>query len=137
MTIPLDDLRAATGVGVLGDGTPITAGEVRRLACAAGIVPAVLGGRSEVLDLGRSRRLFTAAQRKALAIAQPTCRAEGCTVPAPWCEAHHAQQTWSRGERTDLANGQLLCAWHHRRAHDDRYDRSLMADGSVRFHRRG
>ena len=57
----------ATGVGTLGDGTRTSAGEVRRLACTAGILPAVLGGNSEVLDLGRTRRLFSAAQRKALA----------------------------------------------------------------------
>ena len=86
VTIPYDGLAAGTGVGTLGDGTRISAGEARRLACGAGILPAVLDGNSEVLDLGRTRRLFSTAQRKALAISQRTCRADGCTVPSTWCE---------------------------------------------------
>ncbi|MDP3969160.1 MAG: DUF222 domain-containing protein [Nocardioides sp.] len=136
VTIPFHDLRASTGVGALDDGTPVPVGEVRRLACTAGIVPAVLGGRSEVLDLGRSRRLFSPAQRKALAIAHPACQAAGCDIPGRWCEAHHAAEPWSAGGRTDLADAELLCRRHHRLAHDDRYDARRRTDGSVRFHRR-
>ena len=136
VTIPYDGLASKTGVGVLGDGTRTSASEVRRLACGAGILPAVLDGDSEVLDLGRTRRLFTSAQRKALAITQPTCRADGCTVPSTWCEAHHAGDPWCRGGRTDLADGMLLCSWHHHRIHDDRYLVQNTPDGGVRFHRR-
>ena len=136
VTIPLAGLQAGTGTGLLADGTPLTAGEVRRLACTAGIIPAVLDGPGEVLDLGRTRRLFSTAQRKALALAHPECRAEGCTVPATWCEAHHARDPWARGGRTDLADGTLLCGWHHRRAHDDRYDLTRTPNGDLRYHRR-
>ena len=124
------------GVGTLGDGTRISASEARRLACGAGILPAVLGGDSEVLDLGRTRRLFSLAQRKALAIRQRSCRVDGCSVPSTWCEAHHAGDPWCRGGRTDLADGMLLCSWHHHRIHDDRYLVKNMPDGGVRFHRR-
>jgi len=136
VTIDLDRLISGLGVGTLAEGTPITAGQARRLACNAGIVPAVLGGRSEVLDLGRSRRLFSGAQRKALALRHRQCQAEGCTVPATWCEAHHAGAPWSRGGRTDLADGQLLCSWHHHRAHDESYLVKQLANGDVRFHKR-
>ena len=135
VTIPLGDLLHGLGVGTLGDGTRITADEARRLACTAGLVPAVLGGDSEVLDLGRSRRLFTPAQRQALAVRHRECRAEGCTVPATWCEAHH-QDPWSTGGRTDLARAELLCSFHHHRIHDRDFDHDRMPDGGVRFHRR-
>ena len=130
VTIPVADLLAGLGVGVLGDGTRISAGEARRLACTAGLLPAILDGASQVLDLGRTRRLFTAAQRKALAVRQRTCRATGCTVPSTWCEAHHGGDPWSRGGRTDLADGVLLCSWHHHRAHDDRYLVQRTPDGA-------
>ena len=136
VTVPYDALAARTGAGILGDGTRISAGEARRLACGAGILPAVLDGTSEVLDLGRTRRLFSAAQRKALAIRQRTCRAAGCQVPSTWCEAHHAGHPWARGGRTDLTAGMLLCSWRHHRIHDDRYLAKLSPDGGVRFHRR-
>ena len=36
---------------------------VRRMACDADLIPVVLGGAAEVLDVGRSRRLATPAQR--------------------------------------------------------------------------
>ena len=137
VTMPLVGLQAGTGVGLLADGTPLTAGEVRRLACTAGIVPAVLGGASEVLDLGRTRRLFSTAQRKALALAHPRVpgrRAAPC--PATWCEAHHARDPWACGGRTDLADGTLLCGWHHHRAHDDHYDQRRLPNGDLSFHRR-
>ena len=61
------------------------------------------------------------------------CRAEGCTIPAAWCEAHHWGRPWAQGGRTDLKDGVLLCNWHHHRAHDPTYDSSRMPNGDVRF----
>ena len=136
VTVPLATLRDGLGSGELGPSDHLSAGEVRRLACTAAILPAVLGGKSDVLDLGRSSRLFKPAQRKAMVIRDRECRAEGCTIPATWCEAHHAGRPWSRGGRTDLDDGVLLCSWHHQRAHDSTYDTSRLPDGDVRFARR-
>ncbi len=135
VTIDVDRLRDGLGVALVGD-SPITAGQARRLACTAKVLPAVLGGDSEILDLGRARRLFSPAQRKAMAIRDVSCRAEGCDIPAAWCEAHHANQPWTRGGRTDLADGALLCSWHHHRAHDHHYDTRRLPTGQLRFHRR-
>ncbi len=135
ITLDLDRLRDGLGTALVGD-TPITAGQARRLACTANLIPAVLGGNSEILDLGRTRRLFSPTQRKAMALRDVTCRAEGCDIPAAWCEAHHAKQPWTTGGRTDLADGLLLCSWHHHRAHDHRYDTRCLPTGELRFHRR-
>ena len=138
----LDSLRADLATATLGNPAPgdshdrITAAEARRLACTAGIVPAVLGGKGEVLDLGRSQRLYTRVQRRALALRDKECRAEGCHIPAPWCEAHPAGAPWAAGGRTDLADGLLLCSHHHHRAHDPTYATERVAGGGVRFHRR-
>ncbi len=54
VTVSLEQLRNDLGVGALGPTEKLTAGEVRRLACTAAIIPAVLDGKSEVLDLGRT-----------------------------------------------------------------------------------
>jgi hypothetical protein len=123
------------GIGLVGE-EPISAAHARRLACTAQIIPVVLGGKSEVLDLGRSSRLFRSAQRKAMAVRDRRCRAEGCSVPAAWCEAHHASNPWSEGGATDIKDGVLLCSWHHHRAHDARYDARRLPSGDYRFHRR-
>lgn len=136
VTIKLDDLRRDLGSATLGANERLSAGEVRRLACTARLVPAVLGTDSEVLDLGRSARLFSPAQRRAMAIRDRTCRAEGCDIPAAWCEAHHHRQPWAAGGRTDLDGGVLLCSWHHHRAHDHAYRHERLANGDLRFHRR-
>jgi hypothetical protein len=119
----------------LDTGTRIGAGEARRLACNAGIIPTVLGANSEVLDLGRERRLHTKAQRNALALTHDTCAAEGCERPFAWCEIHHPHP-WSQGGRTDLDNALPLCGHHHRRAHDDRYNLRYLTSGEVRYRRR-
>ena len=112
----------------------MSATEARRMACTANIIPVVLGAKGEILDLGRTRRLFSAAQRKAT-LRDGGCRAEGCTVPARWCEAHHLNP-WSGGGRTDLDDGVLGCSFHHHLFHDAAYTHEFLPNGDIRFHRR-
>lgn len=132
------DHRTLTGAieraGVLDTGETISPSTARRLACEAAIVPAVLGGRSEVLDLGRARRLFSRAQRLWLAMKYGGCAAEGCDWPPGLCHAHHLT-AWQHGGRSDIANGVLLCPHHHARAHDSAYELRRTAR-AVSFHRR-
>lgn len=124
-----------TGTGRLDQGVRVGIGDLRRLACEAGLVPVVMGGTSRPLDLGRERRLHTKAQRQALAAVHETCAATGCDRPFAWCEVHHPR-AWSAGGRTDLDNALPLCGQHHRRAHDPGWRLRRHADGSWRFHRR-
>jgi hypothetical protein len=135
VTLDLDTLLSGLGVASLDTGTQISAGEARRMACNAGLIPAVLGTRSQPLDLGRTVRLHTTAQRTAMGIRDGGCTAHGCDRPPAWCEAHH-EIPWSRGGHTSVEHGRLLCPHHHRLAHDDRYDLSRMPDGQVRYTRR-
>jgi hypothetical protein len=102
--------------GVLDTGDRISPAMARRLACQAGIRPAVLGGKSEVLDLGRKRRLHSKAQRIAIGIRDQHCTAPGCDWPPAMCHVHHDHE-WAQGGPTDLANGRLLCPRHHARYH--------------------
>lgn len=138
LTVTLDLETLLTGLGVAGveGGGVIVAGEARRLACHAGLVPVVLGGDSVPLDLGRQRRLHSTHQRRALALAHDTCAVTGCDRPLAWCEVHHHRLSWSAGGRTDLDNALPLCGWHHRRAHEDRWDLRKHATGDFRFHLR-
>ncbi|NGN94554.1 DUF222 domain-containing protein [Nocardioides sp. KC13] len=135
VTIDLDQLRKEAGIAQTIGGTALTASEVRRLACTANILPAVLGGDSEVLDLGRKQRLFTAAQRRAMLLRSATCEAEGCDIPGTWSEAHHWIE-WTRGGATDPDNAALLCSHHHHRAHDPAFTHERLPNGDIRFTRR-
>lgn len=95
---------------------PVDPRKIRRTACDADLIPAVLGGDGEVLDLGRARRLFTRAQRKAITARDGGCAAPGCGIPAAWCEVHHIDH-WEHGGPTDVDNGVLLCSHHHHAVH--------------------
>jgi len=130
VTIDHDALRTGLGAAALDSGDEISAGEARRLACNAGIIPAVLDGPSRVLDLGTSRRLFDRHQRLALALRDGGCVFPGCDRPPSWTEAHH-RVPWSRGGPTDLANGCLLCGFHHRLIHQGEWVLVMARDGVV------
>ncbi|MDQ6688177.1 MAG: HNH endonuclease [Actinomycetota bacterium] len=135
VTMGLESLRSACKAAGLDTGDVISAGEARRLACGAGIIPAVLGGQSQPLDLGRSRGLFSQSQRTALGLRQRTCLADGCQRPYAWCELHH-DVPWSADGHTDLDRAVGLCSFHHQRIHDPAYSHARLPDGSLRFHRR-
>jgi hypothetical protein len=135
ITMELEKLKAGLGAGMLDTGTPVSAGQVRRLACTAGLVPAVLGTTSVPLDLGRRTRLHTETQRVAMAIRDKGCTTEGCDRPPAWCEAHH-DIWWSHGGGTSVEHGRLLCPRHHHLAHDARYDTRRLPNGKIRFNKR-
>jgi hypothetical protein len=97
----------------VGEISPTT---IRAWACDAELIPVVLGGDGEVLDLGRSQRLFTRKLRRAITARDGGCTAPGCTIPAPWCEAHHIEH-WEHGGPTSVDNGVLLCSHHHHAVH--------------------
>ena len=135
VTLDHDMLKTGLGAAAMVDGTEVSPGEARRLACGAGIIPAVLGGTSAVLDLGREHRLYNRAQRIAMNLRDKRCRAEGCDRPPSWCEAHHLKR-WADGGRTDLDDGILLCGHHHRLAHNPQYEHERLPNGDLRYHRR-
>jgi len=130
-----DTLVSGIGVATTSTGDRITAGTARRLACQAGIIPVVLGGDSEILDVGRTKRLVTDAIRKALNLRDRGCTTLGCSMPAEFCEAHHVVP-WSRGGKTSLKDCKLLCPFHHHRAHDPAWLTHHHPHGKTSFTRR-
>ncbi|WP_438854381.1 HNH endonuclease signature motif containing protein [Agromyces sp. M3QZ16-3] len=96
---------------------PISPATARRMAADADIIPAVLGGESLPLDLGRAARLFTKAQRLALGERDGGCASCGQNIG--YVEAHHIDW-WERDAGpTDLSNGVLLCSFCHHMIHRD------------------
>ena len=74
---------------------PIPLATAFRLACDCSVTRVLMRGESEVLDLGRSTRLASAAQHKALAI-----RDRGCVSPAVTGRPPGATRTTSSGGNT-------------------------------------
>lgn len=121
VTVSYHELRArAAGAGLISDGQPLSAGELRRLCCDAGLLPVVLGGQSEVLDVGREHRLVTPAIRAALVLRDRGCAFPGCHARPSACDAHHIVPWWDNGP-TAVSNLILLCHHHHALIEPARY----------------
>ena len=116
VTVGLEDLRTRCGAGTTLTGQLLAVETIRRIACDAMIIPVVLGADSEVLDVGRAKRLFTPAMLRALWLRDGGCTIPGCTAPPFWADAHHLIH-WVDGGHTSLLNGALLCGRHHTIAH--------------------
>ena len=104
------------GIGLTGDGTDLSVATIRRLACDAEVIPAVLGSTGEPLDVGRARRTVTTAIWTALVLRDRHCVFPGCERPPIMCHAHHIRH-WVDGGPTRLDNLVLLCGHHHRVIH--------------------
>ena len=89
VTMDLETLMGGLKAASLDTGSRISAGEARRIACRAGIIPLVLGGPSVVLDAGRKRRFHSETQRIAMGVRDGGCTAAGCDAPPAFCHAHH------------------------------------------------
>ncbi|MCV2396487.1 HNH endonuclease [Actinotalea sp. M2MS4P-6] len=108
---------AETEPALLDDGTVLPMSELGRFLCDSEIGRLVLDADSTPLDAGRTERLFTAAQRRAIIVRDRGCGWNGCDVPAAYCEIHHIRW-WDRDRGpTDLENGVLLCSHHHHTVH--------------------
>ncbi|WFE50498.1 HNH endonuclease signature motif containing protein [Micromonospora sp. WMMD1155] len=132
ITTDYDTLTRQLGSGTLDIGVRLTPDTVRRLACDATILPAVLGGTSQVLDVGRQRRLITGPLRRALVLRDGGCAFPGCDRPPRWCAAHHIHH-WADGGPTNLDNAVLLCGHHHRHIHHREWTVRLSDDGHPEF----
>ena len=114
----------------LGADLPVET--VRRLACEAEILPVVLDGRSVPIDVGRSKRLATVHQRRALEAIHPTCAIPDCEVIFDHFNVHHIEY-WAvsdsgGGGATDLNNMIPLCSRHHHAAHEGGWKLQLDPD---------
>lgn len=90
----------------------IPAETARRLACDARVSRIIVGPDSQPLDVGRTARTFTGAQRRAITVRDRHCAFPGCDRPPQWCDVHHVIH-WIDGGETCVANGALLCRRHH------------------------
>ncbi|MEU8331300.1 DUF222 domain-containing protein [Micromonospora sp. NPDC048839] len=132
VTTTYDELTRQLTSGALDTGLHLTPEAVRRLACDAAILPAVLGGTGQPLDVGRQRRLITGPLRRALVLRDRGCAFPGCDRPPRWCDAHHIHH-WADGGTTNLDNAVLLCGHHHRHVHHSDWAVRLGDNGHPEF----
>jgi hypothetical protein len=112
--------RAGAPAGDLELSLPLSAVSVERLACDSNVTRILLGADSQVIDVGRSKRVISAAQRRALSVRDKGCRWPGCDRPASYTSGHHLVH-WAKGGSTDMDNVVLLCLRHHWLVHEGKW----------------
>jgi Domain of unknown function (DUF222) len=133
VTMDLETLREQVGTATLDDGARLSATEARLAACDARVIPVVLGGKGQVLDVGRERRTVSGPLRRALVLRDGGCTFPSCDRPAQWADAHHIIH-WGKGGSTCLSNLGLLCEHHHWVVHRGEWEMRINpADGRPEF----
>ncbi|WP_343036754.1 HNH endonuclease signature motif containing protein [Flexivirga aerilata] len=128
LTMDLTSLTDGIGAATTPGGDVLDAGAARRAACDADLIPAVLGGPSQPLDVGRRERLVTKGLRAAVVIRDGGCTFPGCDRPPGFCEVHHVIPWWAGGE-TSLPNSAMLCCRHHQEVHRHGFMARVGPDG--------
>ncbi|GAB3491997.1 HNH endonuclease signature motif containing protein [Flexivirga lutea] len=128
LTMNLETLTTGSDGATTTTGDVLDAGAARRLACTADLIPAVLGGPSAPLDVGRRQRLATKAIRAAVILRDHGCTFPGCDRPPGFCEIHHLTPWWAGGH-TSLTDSALLCSRHHHTVHRQGYTAEVRPDG--------
>ncbi|ONI75166.1 hypothetical protein ALI144C_41210 [Actinosynnema sp. ALI-1.44] len=129
-TVSMDELMRSADNQVL-PGTRLTAGEARRIACDAHVLPVVMGGASQPLDVAVPAYVVPAHIRRGLVLRDRGCTFPSCDRPASVCHSHHIK-SWLRGGPTALGNLVLLCGQHHRLIHRSEWSVQLV-DGIAWF----
>ena len=132
VTLDLEALQRDVAIGQLDTGAQLTPEATRRIACDAGIIPAILNGAAVPIDLGRTRRPYTGAARTAILLRDRGCAFPGCERPPRWTDIHHIK-FWADGGRTDRDNGVALCRHHHRLIHHNDWTIQLGPDHRPNF----
>jgi 5-methylcytosine-specific restriction protein A len=114
--VRLEDLENRARAAALDFGGTLSPESLRMLCCDAAVVPVVLDGAGQPLDVGRATRTIPDGLRRAVAARDRGCAHPGCDRPPSWCECHHIVP-WECGGETKLSNLAMLCRVHHRQIH--------------------
>jgi len=98
-------------------GVPLSATELAAALCDCAMARVVMDAAGLPLDVGRTRRAFTPAQRYAVIARDRVCAWNGCSVPPAYGQLHHIAWWHRDGGATDLDNALLLCGFHHHEVH--------------------
>ena len=111
-------------------GSNIRSETLRRYLCDCDL-QAVTMGSGIPMNVGRTYRTATNAQRLALRAIYDTCAFPGCDATFDWCHIHHID-FWEHGGQTDLDNLVPLCSRHHHAAHEGGWELKLLPDRTLR-----
>ena len=131
VTIPLVELEVRGRRAMLDYGAELNAADLRQLACDARVIPIVLGGAGQPMDVGRAQRTVPTHLRRAVGARDRGCAFPGCDRLPSWCDVHHVKE-WQRHGTTEINNLVMLCRVHHRLIHHSGWT-ARIRDGQPEF----
>jgi hypothetical protein len=103
-----------TGTARTGHGHAVPADTAKQWAGPDTRIIAALRDRTKAISAYSSvQRLFTEQQRLALLAGDKGCSFPRCDSPAGYTQVHHVEE-YRHGGPTSVANGTLVCGFHHR-----------------------
>jgi len=109
------------GIGhghIEGFAEPVSIETVERHICNSGWTAVAFDDDGQCVNVGRDQRLFTTRQRVGLAARDSGCCWPGCERPPSWSESHHVNEWKAHQGKTDIADGILVCRFHHLLLHN-------------------
>lgn len=101
---------------MMGEGWNLAKDAAEQMLCDAALVATLFKGRTDVLDVNEAAEQFSKRQRRTIAARDRHCVFPGCTRLPKHCDVHHLHER-ADGGPTTVANGCLLCRFHHRLLH--------------------
>jgi len=134
VTIPLQDLQLAAGVGVTAGGTLLPMRDVIRLAAQAHHYLVIYDKHHpEKLYCGRAKRFATPGQRIVLHALERGCTRPGCTAPGYWCQVHHLDGWAAHNGQTNINDLTLACGPDNRLVEEGGWSTRKRKDGRTEW----
>jgi hypothetical protein len=130
ITVAQSALESGVGVARIdGQAAPVSLQTVERMLCEGEAHTIGYDSFGHFIEHGSDARLYNRKQREILAAKFGGCMDPDCDRPPSWCEAHHILH-WKRDHgKTLIANGILLCKYHHLLYHNRGYEITCDREG--------
>jgi hypothetical protein len=109
---------ANAGVAETRWSGPLPYSEIRRLLADCDVSRLLTDAEQVPVEAGRAVRSVPAGVARGVARRDPVCIADGCDLPADWCQVMHLDVPYALGGRLTIDTAAHGCDYHH-----DRLDR--------------
>jgi hypothetical protein len=113
VSIDYEDVLRRAGVAETRWSGPLPTEEIRRLLADCGVSRLLLDARGVALEAGEEVRNVPAGVARAIGQRDLVCIADGCDMPADWCEVMHLETPFTLGGRLKPTTGAHGCTYHH------------------------
>lgn len=113
------------------NGTPVHPDIALKALIAGRLRRAIIDADGVIINLGRTRRLFTGKAREAAQLLAASCTHRGCDVPAKFCDVDHRVEWAANSGSTNQHNAMPACGVHDRWKHANKIRSRRAVNGRI------